>query len=50
MMGAVHIERLRALHAMIAGIPEERIELETWRSRSVNSHDPNWGKEVTKRQ
>ena len=47
MMGAVHIERLRALYAMIAGIPEERIELETWRSRSVNSHDPNWGKEVT---
>lgn len=47
MMGAVHIERLRALYAMIAGIPEERIELETWRSRSVNSYDPNWSKEVT---
>ena len=27
MMQAVHIERLRALCAMIAGIPEERIDI-----------------------
>ena len=27
MMQAVHIERLRALYAMIAGIPEERIDI-----------------------
>ena len=47
MMGAVHIERLRALYAMIAGIPEERIELETWRSRLVKPYDPDWSKEVT---
>ena len=47
MMGAVHIERLRALYAMIAGIPEERIELETWRARPIKPHDPDWSKEVT---
>ena len=47
MMQAVHIERLRALYAMVAGIPEERIELETWRSRIVKPYDPNWSKEVT---
>ena len=47
MMEAVHIERLRALYAMIAGIPEERIELETWRARIVKPYDPNWSKEVT---
>lgn len=47
MMEAVHIERLRALYAMIAGIPKERIELETWRSRIVKPYDPNWSKEVT---
>lgn len=47
MTEAVHIERLRALYAMIAGIPEERIELETWRSRVVKPNDPDWSKEVT---
>lgn len=47
MMQAVHIERLRALYAMIAGIPKERIELETWRSRVVKPNDPDWSKEVT---
>lgn len=47
MMGAVHIERLRTLYAMIAGIPKERIELETWRSRLVKPYDPDWSKEVT---
>ena len=47
MMQAVHIERLRALYAMVAGIPKERIELEAWRSRLVKSYDSNWSKEVT---
>lgn len=47
MMQAVHIERLRALYAMIAGIPKERIELERWRSRVVKPNDPDWSKEVT---
>lgn len=47
MMQAVHIERLRALYAMIAGIPEERIELETWRSRAFKPNDPDWSNEVT---
>lgn len=47
MMKAIHIERLRALYAMIAGIPEERIELETWRSRAFKPNDPDWSKEVT---
>ena len=47
MTEAVHIERLRTLYAMIAGIPEERIELETWRSRAVKPNDPDWSKEVT---
>ena len=27
MMKAVHIERMRALYAMVAGIPEERIDI-----------------------
>lgn len=40
MTEAVHIERLRTLYAMIAGIPEERIELETWRSRAVKPGVP----------
>lgn len=39
MMEAVHIERLRALYAMIAGIPDELICLEEWRDTRNHSGD-----------